>query len=423
MIELANQSDIEWCKAGFPSLPTDWKAMTVDEIKSTDRKSIISGPFGSNISSKYFVEDGVPVVRGNNLSLGLGEKFKDDGFVYITPEKASELNTWAAKNDLIFTAVGTIGQVGLLRGNEKFSKYIISNKQLRLTVNKEIIDPLFVYYWFASEMMVDQIIQRNTGSSVPLINLSVLKSLVVPVPPLEEQKAIASVMSSLDDKIDLLHRQNKTLESMAETLFRQWFIEEAQEDWEEKRLADDADHIKAGVTPAKNPMQIYTHYSLPAFDEGMRPVVELGSAILSNKYGVVPWSILVSKLNPRFPRIWPIGDDPGENAICSTEFQVFKPKNKNLYGYLYYLLKSKDAREELSMAASGTSGSHQRVRPEDILNIGITLPSIALAEKYSELMKPSINKFMANLKQIHSLEKLRDTLLPKLMSGEVRVAT
>ncbi|SDB61714.1 type I restriction enzyme, S subunit [Desulfonatronum thiosulfatophilum] len=238
MSDAVSQSDIEWCEAGFPPLPTDWKAMTVDEIKSTDKRSIISGPFGSNISSKYFVESGVPVVRGNNLSLGLGEKFKDDGFVFITSEKASELNTWAAKNDLIFTAVGTIGQVGILRGNEKFNKYIISNKQLRLTVNNRIIDPLFAYYWFASQMMVDQIMQRNTGSSVPLINLSVLKSLVVPVPPLSEQKCIASVLSSLDDKIDLLHRQNKTLEAMAETLFRQLFVEEAQEDWEEVMLAD-----------------------------------------------------------------------------------------------------------------------------------------------------------------------------------------
>jgi len=222
---------------GRTTLPEGWQVMTVEEIKATDKKSIISGPFGSNISSKYFVNDGMPVIRGNNLSLGVGIKFKDEGFVYITQKKANELNTWASKNDLIFTAVGTIGQVGLLTGLEKYEKYIISNKQLRLTLNNSIIDPFFAYYWFASDIMADQIMQRNTGSSVPLINLSVLKSLIVLVPSLPEQKAIAAVLSSLDDKIDLLHRQNKTLEAMAETLFRQWFVE-AVEDWEEGNLGE-----------------------------------------------------------------------------------------------------------------------------------------------------------------------------------------
>src|SRR5437868_14422594 len=95
-------------------LPYDWDLKTVDEIKSSEKKSIISGPFGSNISAKYFVANGIPVVRGNNLSLDLGIRFKDDGFVFITEEKANELGTWAVKNDIIFTAVGTIGQVGIL---------------------------------------------------------------------------------------------------------------------------------------------------------------------------------------------------------------------------------------------------------------------------------------------------------------------
>ncbi len=396
--------------------------MTVDEIKATGKKSIISGPFGSNISSKYFVEDGVPVVRGNNLSLGVGTKFKDDGFVYITQKKANELNTWASKNDLIFTAVGTIGQVGLLTGAEKYERYIISNKQLRLTLNSEIIDSLFAYYWFTSNVVFDQIVQRNTGSSVPLINLSVLKSLYVPVPPIQEQRAIAAVLGSLDDKIDLLHRQNQTLEAMAGTLFRQWFVEEAQEEWEEYSVSDFAGHIKNNVVPANLKNELFHHYSLPAFDDGKRPTIELGSAILSNKYQVVSHSILISKLNPRVPRIWPIGDLKNENAICSTEFQVFKPKNEKLYGYLYFLLRSNDAVDALTMSASGTSGSHQRVRPEDILNIRTSLPSIERAEQFSVLAMPGIDKARSNLSQIQTLEKLRDTLLPKLMSGEVRVA-
>ncbi len=150
-------------------IPEEWKLLTVDEIKSTEKKAIISGPFGSNISSKYFVDSGIPVIRGNNLATDM-TRFIDDGFVFVTPEKAKELNTWAERNDIIFTAAGTLGQVGIIENNSKYAKYIISNKQLRLRVNENIVRPLYVFYWFSSPTMVKYIEQRNTGSTIPLIN-------------------------------------------------------------------------------------------------------------------------------------------------------------------------------------------------------------------------------------------------------------
>ncbi|NOZ09991.1 MAG: restriction endonuclease subunit S [Gammaproteobacteria bacterium] len=334
----------------------------------------------------------------------------------------SDYDLWMTRglpeiDDVVLTTEAPLGEVALIKNK----KIALAQRIITLRGKKTYAHNPFLKYYFQSGTGQYELESRASGTTVFGIKAAVLRKMPIILPSLPEQKSIASVLSSLDDKIDLLHRQNKTLEAMAETLFRQWFVEKAQEDWEKKTLADYAVHIKVSVKPASNPMKIYTHYSLPAFDNGMRPVNEIGSEILSNKYSVKPWTILVSKLNPRFPRIWAIGNTPGENAICSTEFQVFKPTNMKLYGYLYYLLKSNDAREELAMAASGTSGSHQRVRPEDILNIKSSTPSITLAEQYSELMMPGINKLMANLEQIHSLEKLRDTLLPKLMSGEVRM--
>lgn len=297
-------------------------------------------------------------------------------------------------------------------------KFWVNNHAHIIKCNSDHLNDLVIYYLKNTDLN-----EFISGAVQPKLNKANLTSIPFILPNDEqEQKSIVSVLLSLDDKIDLMHRQNKTLESMAETLFRQWFVEEAQEDWEEYRFSDFTNHIKRNVVPAKNPDARFCHYSLPSFDEGMKPALETGNQILSNKYEVIPWTILVSKLNPRFPRIWPIGSLTGNNNICSTEFQVFIPKQKNLYGYVYFLLRSNDAKEELSMAASGTSGSHQRVRPEDILNIRTNLPSTTLAEQYSELVMPSIRKTMANLAQIHSLEKLRDTLLPKLMNGEVRVA-
>ena len=278
----------------------------------------------------------------------------------------------------------------------------------------------FIYYLLQSKKE-ELLMQSEIGATRKALTKGMIEGLEILIPLLSEQKAIAAVLSGFDDKINLLHRQNKTLETIAETLFRQWFIEEAQDDWGEYSVSDFGNHIKENVVPSQSLSDVYHHYSLPAFDEGKRPTVELGSEILSNKYKVVDYSILVSKLNPNVPRIWPLGFLLSKNSICSTEFQVLQPKRRKLYAYVYYLLRSNNAVDALSMAASGTSGSHQRVRPQDIFNIKTNLPSIERAEQYSDMVMPGIDKTWSNLVQIETLEKMRDTLLPKLMSGEVRM--
>jgi type I restriction enzyme, S subunit len=237
----------------------------------------------------------------------------------------------------------------------------------------------------------------------------------------EEQKAIAGVLSCLDDKIDLLHRQNQTLEALAETLFRQWFIEEAQDDWEKATVYKFASHSKENRKPQENPNLEYLHYSLPAFDAGMRSEKELGGNIKSNKYYVPPNSILISKLNPRVSRVWAVDGKVDKNAICSMEFQVAIPKTTDLYPFVYYLFRSTMMKNELEACASGTSGSHQRVKPEDIFEFTFSCPPEEKILKFSASYWPHLKKIFQNQEQIQTLENLRDTLLPKLMSGKVRV--
>jgi type I restriction enzyme, S subunit len=415
-----NQSEIEWSEAGFPTLPVNWKAMIVDEIKSTDKKAIISGPFGSNISSKYFVEYGIPVIRGNNLSLELGEKFKDDGFVYITLDKANELNTWAAKNDF---RGRTIGQVGFLSGNERFEKYIISNKQLRLTVNERIIEPLFAYYWFASEMMVDQIIQRNTGSSVPLINLSVLKSLVVPVPPLPEQKAISLVLSSLDDKIDLLHRQNKTLEVMAETLFRQWFVEEAQDDWEETEITKlfevrDGTHDSPKQSLYGKPLITSKHIQTNSLD------LKNAYLISEEDFNDVNKRSKVETNDILFSMIGTIGLTYFEQSekvdYAIKNIGLFKTsQNPDWRFYTFLWLNSSKGKKFIHEYRSGSTQEY--IALSSLRSIVFDIPSMKILLKFNNEIEPYFLKINNNMFQIHTLEKFRDTLLSKLMSGEVKV--
>ncbi|MGI6276564.1 MAG: restriction endonuclease subunit S, partial [Brevefilum fermentans] len=228
-------------------------------------------------------------------------------------------------------------------------------------------------------------------------------------------------LSALDDKIDLLHRQNQTLEALAQTLFRQWFIEEADDDWEEIILRDIADHIKINVNPQNFPEIIFHHYSIPAFDNGKTPVYELGKEIKSNKYHVPEKSILISKLNPRFPRVWMIQNEIKENSICSTEFQVIAPKDPQYYCFIYLFLKSQYTSNKLISAASGTSGSHQRVKPDDIFNLSSLIRNKTQIEKFNQEVSVMLEKIEENRRQINTLAMLRDILLPKLISGEVRV--
>lgn len=314
---------------------------------------------------------------------------------------------------LIIGRKGTIGKV--YKSENPF--YAIDTSYYVLP-NNDVYDFDFLFFLLGS-IRLDEL---NEDSAVPGLNRNTAYSQEIFLPSLPEQRAIASVLSSFDDKIDLLHRQNKTLEAMAETLFRKWFVEEAQGDWEEKILFDISEHKKINIRPDKNPTIEYNHYSIPAFDKGKNPVKELGIEIKSNKYKIFENSILISKLNPRFPRVWSIWKEfeNKENSICSTEFQVVYPSKKEYFSFIYYLLKSQPATNELIGAASGTSGSHQRVKPQDIFNISF-LFNENKAIKFHNLVKNNLDKIKNNKTQIITLEKLRDTLLPKLMSGEVRV--
>lgn len=401
----------EWKETEIGRIPEHWGLDTLGGISSLITDGSHRSP--DQVNSKFLM----PSVKDMTY-----DKFDFTNCKTISEKDFLELvrsNCSPQKGDIIISKDGANCLDLIFVYNQ--DEHVVLLSSLAIVRLKENYSPEFLRYYLLSPNA--QFLMRNnliSGSAIPRVVLKDFKNVLVPTPDYAEQRAIASVLSSLDAKIDLLHRQNKTLEGMAEALFREWFVEKA-EGCEEYVLTDVADHVKDSVDPRKHPTRTYHHYSLPAYDEGRKPSPELGETIKSSKYVVPEYAVLVSKLNPRFPRVWPVRKQKHEHPISSTEFQVFVPKKAETFGFLYCFLSSKAVQDELASAASGTSGSHQRVSPDDIRGLTFHAKSMKQLEDFSVAVDPLLEKIETNKDQVANLVKLRDTLLPKLMSGEVRV--
>ncbi|WP_296277248.1 restriction endonuclease subunit S [Pseudomonas sp. UBA7530] len=396
---------------------SEWQVFLVEDIAAPGKNSLATGPFGSSISSKFFVEQGVPVIRGGNLSTEVGKRLNDEGLVFVSKDKAEEFSrSVVGAGDLIFTCWGTINQVGLIDSRASHPNYVISNKQMKLSVDRSKADPLFIYYLFSGPEKQQEILNNGIGAAVPGFNLGQLRRMAISLPKLEEQKAIASVLSNLDDKIDLLHRQNKTLETIAETLFRQWFVEEAQESWATGKLSDEFDFTMGQSPPGDS---FNTEYiGIPMFQGN----ADFGFRFPKNRVFTTEPKRFAQPMDTLISVRAPVGAQNMANQECciGRGIAAFRYRsNSNFYTYTYFKLRSLMT-EIMKFNDEGTVfGS---ISKSDLETITSSIPTINFIERFENEAKPINDKIIRSCEQINSLEKLRDTLLPKLVSGEVRVS-
>jgi type I restriction enzyme, S subunit len=172
------------------------KVVRVTDLAAPGANSMATGPFGSSISSKFFQSSGVPVIRGGNLSTDPAVRLSDQNLVFLDPIKAAEFSRSTVRpGDLVFTCWGTINQIGLIDESAGYDKYILSNKQMKLTPDPSIADSEFLYFLFSSPRMQQEILEGSIGSSIPGFNLTRLKSLEIDLPPLPEQQSIARALA------------------------------------------------------------------------------------------------------------------------------------------------------------------------------------------------------------------------------------
>ena len=373
---------------------SEWKKCKLLDVA----ENFAMGPFGSNIKAENFVESGVPVIRGKNLNY---HRYVGGDYVFLCDEKANQLKSSNCfPGDLVFTHRGTIGQVGLIPEG-KYPRYVVSQSGMKLSVKKDILNSNFLLYFFKSNIGQHELLQNESQVGVPAISspLTSLKSVNIFLPPLSEQNTIVSVLSSLDDKIDLLHRQNKTLEAMAETLFRQWFVEEAKEDWEEGCLEDIASFHNGKKRPGDiigENIPIYGGNGILGYSEKFNYE---GTTVIIGRVGAYCGSLYIEH-----KPIW-----VSDNAL------VAKPINNKYSSFLFFLLK------HLSLNEMSEGSSHPLLTQTLLKSIPILLPPAELVESFIFQVDVWLNKIDFSNNQIRTLEKLRDTLLPKLMCGEVCV--
>ncbi|HFF5137373.1 TPA: restriction endonuclease subunit S, partial [Acinetobacter baumannii] len=200
-------------------MSTVWNTYRIEDIAD----KITIGPFGSRMKSDAYVESGVPVIRGTNLT---GSKKFSGDWVFISEQLAKQLENCCVSNgDLVFPHRGSIGEVGLV--DNQFHQYMMSSSLMKLRCNPNIADSEFIYYFFKSHQGRYELLKNASQVGTPGIGqpLTSLKNIEIKLPSLGEQRKIAKILSDLDDKIHINNQINQTLESIAQALFKSWFVD------------------------------------------------------------------------------------------------------------------------------------------------------------------------------------------------------
>lgn len=389
----------------------EWHKSKLIDVAAKKRWALNGGPFGSKLSTKHYTESGVPVIRGTNLS---GQsKFSFDDFVYISEEKADELQpNNAHPGDLVFTQRGTIGQVGLIPLDSSIPRFVISQSQMKLTPDPDRAEPLFLYYYFSAPDTVRKIQNLAFAAGVPHINLEILRNFEVPLPPLPVQRRIAGILSAYDDLVENNQRRIKILEEVARSLYREWFVHfrfpghdkvkmvssplgPIPQGWEVKKLGEvlELNYGKALKQGTRREGQI------PVF--GSSGIVGYHDASLVKGPGII-----VGRKGNVGSVFWSDSDFyPIDTAYFVTSLLPLR--------FMFYELQTKNFINN-DAAVPGLS-RHQAYSLETII------PPTDLLTRFCRLANDFEQQASKLRLQIENLRCTRDLLLPRLLSGQIDI--
>ena len=407
----------------------EWKHYKMDELI----EEISMGPFGSDVKKEFYVDNGVPILNGSNLQ---GFKLQEDSFGYLTKEKADSLKKCNAhKGDIIVTHRGTLGQIVYVPVNSKYDRYVISQSQFRFRCKADLVDVQYLVYYFHTREGQYKILANASQVGVPALAraTSTFRSIDVKLPSLADQHRIASILSSLDRKIELNNKINADLEEMAQAIFKNWFVDfepfkdgkfvESElgmipEGWKVGTLTDIASYLN-GLAMQKFPPE-NKNESLPVLK-----IKELGqgfcnmdsdrcSSNIKNEYKIHNGDVIFSWSGTLLVDIWCGGD-------CGLNQHLFKVTSNDYPKWFYYYWTKYHLKEFIHIAKDKavTMGHIKRGHLEEAL---VVIPDTKSLSKANELYIPLLENIISLRLESSRLSALRDTLLPKLMSGELEVS-
>lgn len=399
--------------------------MQMEIVKNFLDKSEIeikTGPFGTQLKAAEYQSSGIPVLNVKNLGFSTINTEKLDR---VGDETVERLKAHLLKaGDIVFGRKGAVERHAFISVNEE--GWMQGSDCIRLRVKTDKINPRFLsYYFLTKEHRAFMISMCSHGTTMASLNQKILEQICFPMPQRNIQDKIVDILERIDRKISLNNRINDNLQQQAQAIYRERyegvFSNDLPSGWRIVTLGEVAMISNKSFNPLKEPEITLEHYSIPAFDEARFPIFEPSTSIKSNKFIIDASCFMISKLNPTTKRVW----KPyclTENAVCSTEFIVYKAKDKSITDFLYSVIDSSSFSDFMCSHVTGSTGSRQRTTPSDTLSYELILPSEDELAEFQSLVSPIYAKMRINAIENDKLKRLRDSLLPKLMSGEIDVS-
>lgn len=390
------------------------------------------GPFGSNIPVSCFVAAGVPVISGRHLH---ESRLTEVEFNYVTVEKADELRrSNVRRGDIVFTHAGTIGQVSIVPNDSRYERYVMSQRQFKLSVQRTEAVPEFIAYFFKSEVGQRELFKFANQTGVPSLARPVtnLRNIRLSLPSLRDQALIAAMLASMDDRIDLLRQTNATLESIAQALFKSWFIDfDPVHAKAEGREPQGMDAATAALFPAE-----FEESALGLIPKGWS-VARLGDMI-ELAYGK---ALKATDRRPGCVRVYGSGGITGYHDEALVKHASIVVGRKGTVGALYwedapffpidttFYVKPKMtpltfcfyAMQRLGLTHMNTDAAVPGLNRENAYRLEVLRPVGEVLEAFDQLVGPLREAMRTNGLRADTLMQLRDSLLPRLISGKLRL--
>jgi type I restriction enzyme S subunit len=411
-----------------------WATQRLGELRAETKHALVGGPFGSNLVSRDYSDEGIPVIRGCNLPDNA--PFSFDDLVFVSERKADALRpNNAFPGDLIFTQRGTLGQVGVIPKDSPYSRFIISQSQMKLAVHPDRAEARYLYYYFRLPSTVERIQSLAISSGVPHINLNILRKFQVITPPVPIQRRISAVLSAYDELIENQRRRIALLEQLVDEVYREWFvrlrfpghqkanfIKSMPRDWPVKKLGElvrtqygytasaetEGDGPKflriTDIVPFAINWELVPHCKIDEKDEE-KYLLREGDIVVARTGATFGYAKRINKRHPK--------------AIFASYLVRLIPKRTGDAIFLGLSIERSTFKEFVRMFDTGAA--QPQANATTMALFPILYPPEPLLIEFNQIVEPILDEKELLLDQVATLSRTRDSLLPRLISGKLSV--